>query len=67
MAVDQGLATCSQASLADYPAIIKPELGYADDTVLLCGMALGYEDKNALVNSYRTPRESVDSFTKYFN
>ena len=67
MAVDQGLATCSQASLADYPAIIKPELGYADDTVLLCGMALGYEDKDALVNRYRTPRESVDSFTKYFN
>ena len=66
-AVDQGLATCSQASLADFPAIIKPELGYSDDSVLLCGMALGYEDKNALVNSYRTPRESVDTFTKYFN
>jgi len=67
MAVDQGLATCSQASLADYPGIIKPELGYADDSILLCGMALGYEDKNAVVNSYRTPRESVDSFTRYFS
>ena len=66
VAVDQGLATCPQASLADYPEIIKAELGYPQNTVLLCGMALGYEDKEALVNSYRTPREEMDSFTCYF-
>ena len=66
-AVEQGLATCPQASIADYPEIIKTELGYDDDTVLLCGIALGYEDKDALVNSYRTSREEVDSFTKYFD
>ncbi len=66
VAVDQGLATCPQASIADYPEIIKAELGYPEETVLLCGMALGYEDKDALVNSYRTSREDVDSFTRYF-
>lgn len=66
-AVDLGLATCPQASLADYPEIIKSELGYSDNRVLLCGMALGYEDKNALVNSYRTTREDVASFTDYFD
>lgn len=65
-AVDQGLASCPQASIADYPEIIKAELGYPEETVLLCGMALGYEDKDALVNSYRTSREDVDSFTRYF-
>ena len=65
-AVDQGLASCPQASIADYPEIIKAELAYPEETVLLCGMALGYEDKDALVNSYRTPREDVDSFTRYF-
>ncbi|HIP80930.1 MAG TPA: nitroreductase, partial [Leucothrix mucor] len=65
-ATEQGLATCPQASIADYPEIIKTELGYGDDTILLCGMALGYEDKDALVNSYRTSREEVDSFTQYF-
>ncbi len=66
VAVDQGLATCPQASIADYPEIIKAELGYPEETVLLCGMALGYEDKAALVNSYRTSREDVASFTRYF-
>ena len=66
VAVDQGLATCPQASIADYPEIIKAELDYPQETVLLCGMALGYEDKDALVNSYRTSREDVNSFTRYF-
>jgi len=66
-AVDNGLSTCPQASLADYSNIIKAELNYPKDCVLLCGMALGYEDKDALVNSYRTSRENIDSFTRYFS
>jgi nitroreductase len=65
-ALDQGLATCPQASLADYPEIIKTTLGYPQECILLCGMALGYEDKDASINSYRTPREELDSFTRYF-
>ncbi|HBH35233.1 MAG TPA: nitroreductase [Gammaproteobacteria bacterium] len=65
-AVDQGLATCPQASLADYPELIKTALDYPQESILVCGMALGYEDKQALVNSYRTPREDVESFTRYF-
>ena len=67
MAQSEGLATCPQASLAEYPNIIKETLGYPKDSILLCGMSLGYEDKEALVNSYRTPRESIESFTKYFD
>ena len=65
-ALDQGLATCAQAALADYPEIIKTALGYPQDSILLCGMALGYEDKDATINSYRTPREKTESFTRYF-
>lgn len=65
-AVDQGLATCPQASIADYPEMIKAELDYPEETILICGMALGYEDTDALVNSYRTPREEVNAFTRYF-
>ena len=65
-ATEQGLATCPQASLADYPEVIKTTLNYPQETILLCGMALGYEDKGALVNSYRTPREEVSAFTRYF-
>jgi nitroreductase len=66
-AVDLGLATCPQASIADYPEIIKSELGYPNNKILLCGMALGYEDNKAVINSYRTTRENVESFTEYFD
>jgi nitroreductase len=67
MAVEEGLATCPQAALGEFPAIVKTSLGYPEDCILICGMALGYEDKDALVNSYRTPREEVETFTRYFD
>lgn len=66
-AVERGLATCPQAALAEYPEMVKKELGYPPDSILLCGMALGYEDRHAAVNSYRTPREEVSSFTRFFD
>jgi len=65
-AIEEGLATCPQAALIEYPHIVKQTLGYADDSILICGMALGYEDTKAKVNSYRTPREEVSGFTRFF-
>jgi nitroreductase len=66
-ALDLGLSTCPQAAFADYQHTIKQELDYGCDKILLCGMALGYEDKEAIVNSYRTAREGVGSFTTFFD
>ncbi len=65
-AIEEGLASCPQAALGEYPKIVKETLGYPDESILICGMALGYEDTKALVNSYRTPREEVDIFTRFF-
>ncbi len=66
-AVAEGLATCPQAALAEYPEIVKSELGYSDGQVLVCGMSLGYEDKSHKVNSYRTTREPLEEIVKYFS
>lgn len=66
-AVEKGLACCPQAALAEYPDIVRQELGYDDSVTVLCGLALGYEDTSALVNSYRTEREPVTSFTRFFS
>jgi len=65
-AVEEGLATCPQAALGEYPQIVKDALGYPSDSILIGGMALGYEDTKAPVNNYRTSREPVDSFTTFF-
>ena len=66
-AVEEGLATCAQAALGEYPAVVKAALGYPDDTILIGGMALGYEDAEAAANSYCTPREDVHAFTRFFS
>ncbi len=66
-AVDQGLASCPQAALAEYPHIVKQHLAYDSQLILICGMALGYEDKDAEVNSYRTEREDYTAFSQFFD
>ncbi len=65
-AVAEGLATCPQVALAMYPHIVKKTLGYPADTILVCGMAMGYEDPTAKINKYRVPREGSDTFTRFF-
>ena len=66
VAVELGLATCIQAALAQYPDIVKDQLDIPKDKILLCGIALGYEDKEDIVNSYRTPRVELEEFTKFY-
>jgi nitroreductase len=66
-AMEMGLATCPQAALAEYPDIVKQALGYDKSQLLICGMALGYEDVTAPVNQYRTPRAAVAEFTRFFS
>ena len=66
-ATERGLATCAQAALCDYSDIIREYLGYEKDKILICGMALGYADEHAAINSYRTQREEVSSFTEFFD
>ena len=66
-AASLGLGSCIQAALAEYPSIVKEELNIDDSKALICGMALGYEDKDAPINGYRTPRLDIDEFTKFVN
>ena len=60
-----GLDTCPQASLAEYPDIVRGILNRPDTHALICGMALGYADTGAPVNRYRTEREPVSAFTTW--
>ena len=66
MATAMGLATCAQAALAEQPQVVKSFLNYPSEQILVCGLALGYEDTSDPVNSYRTSREEVATFTKFF-
>ena len=65
--VAEGLATCPQAALGEYPGIVRKTLDYPEDHVLVCGMALGYEDTAHPINQYRTPRDGVEAFTRWYS
>ena len=60
-----GLHTCPQAAWNGFATIILPHIGAGPDEMLVCGMALGYADDQDIVNTFRTPRETVASFTHW--
>lgn len=62
-----GLHTCPQAAWNGFSRIILPHIGAGDDEMLVCGMALGYADESALVNTFRTPRVGVPAFTTWLD
>ncbi len=61
----RGLHTCPQAAWNNFAKIILPLVGAGDNEMLVCGMALGYADESALVNSYQTTRVSAADFTRW--
>jgi nitroreductase len=60
-----GLHSCPQAAWNNYAKIVAPFIGAGAEERLVCGMSLGYADEAAPVYTYRTPRESVESFTQW--
>ena len=61
----QGLHTCPQAAWNGFPGIIREHLGAGVNEMVVCGMALGYADDTALVNTFYTPRVPAESFTTW--
>ena len=60
-----GLHTCPQAAWNGFASIILPHIGAGEGEMLVCGMALGYADETALVNTFRTPRVPASEFTTW--
>ncbi|MBE7638429.1 AMP-binding protein [Sneathiella sp. P13V-1] len=54
-----GLGTCLQASFISYPEVIRQVLEIPEDQIILCGMAIGYEDTSQAVNDFKTDRKSI--------
>jgi hypothetical protein len=46
--------------------LIREKLNISSDKKLLCGIAFGYEDKSAKINSYRTTRVDVEEFATFY-
>ena len=61
----RGLDTCPQAAFTQFHRVIKRELGLADHEMVVCGMALGVADPDAVANRLTTARAAVDEFAKF--
>jgi nitroreductase len=67
-ATDQGLATCLQGALARYPDVVREHLPIPADEKIVVGIALGYPDNEAKINTFRSSREPLEkvlSFTGF--
>lgn len=60
-----GLETCPQQAWCDIGPAVHRELGIPEAQIVLSGMALGHEDKSAIVNSLASTRIPVDGFTEW--
>ena len=57
-----GLHTCPQAAFAPFHRIIRPIIGLPSDQVLVCAMAVGFEDVADPVNQVKTDRIPMEDW-----
>lgn len=61
----RGLHTCPQAAFAPYHRQIRPILGLAEEEIVVCGMALGFEDTTKPENDLRTERAPLEDWATF--
>jgi nitroreductase len=61
----QGLHTCAQAAFAWYHQVVRRHVPLADNDILVCGIALGHEDREAPESMMETSREPVTNFASF--
>jgi nitroreductase len=61
-----GVESCLQASVTNYAPEIKKILGMAESKKLVICIALGYPDKKAKLNTYRSLKQKPDEFTRWY-
>ena len=62
-----GLHTCAEASIASYPDIVRRELGISGDRTVICGMAMGYAEPDAVVNTFRPARIALADYATFLD
>ena len=64
LAVERGLDTCAQEYWARYPQTVAAAVNLPEDHMLFSGMALGWRDETAAINTLRTKREPLDAWAE---
>jgi nitroreductase len=62
---ERGIATCMQEAWGMVRKTLATHFDLADHEMIYCGMALGYEDAAAPINSLRTARADLDEIAVF--
>lgn len=65
LAEERGLATCPQEAWAAVHSTVGRHIELPAERMLYCGVAIGYADPDAPINSLRTERESLEAFARF--
>jgi nitroreductase len=65
-ACGRGLHTCGQAAFCWYHDIVRKHLPLSPNEILICGVALGYEDTAAPENRLVARRVPVKEYTRFY-
>jgi nitroreductase len=60
-----GLHTCPQQAWVSFHRTMREFLELPDHLMIYSGMAIGYEDKTAPINLWRSPRDGLDVFATF--
>ncbi len=60
-----GLDTCPQAAFANLPNTVRSGLGLPHQDVVVCGMAIGHADPDAVENTLHTTRVPARAFATF--
>jgi nitroreductase len=63
----KGLHTCAEAAIASYPDIVRRELDITHDWIVICGMAMGYADPDAVINTFQPPRIELQEYAVFLD
>ena len=66
LAEEQGLGTCAQESWAAMHRTVSDFLDLPDDRIFYAAIALGHPHRDHPINSFRTAREPLDAFARFY-
>jgi nitroreductase len=62
---EQGLDSCAQESWSSYNQTVSSFVNAPPEQMLFCGMAIGYADPTAPINTLRSERAALDEFAVF--
>ena len=66
LAQEHGLDTCAQEAWSIKQDSIKSFFSVDDDLMLFCGMAIGFQDKDAKINKLQSKRSPIEDWATFF-